>query len=79
MPKKKRAAKPARKTSPVAKLPASIQSAMKSTAGWREREILKNAKKIEIKGDNIRVDTGRKTGSPTDVGVFNAKRRQWTN
>ena len=52
---------------------------MKSDAGYREKEILSHAKKITIQGDNIKIDTGRKTGSPTDFGVFNVRRKAWTN
>ena len=84
MPIKKKAKKVGTKlkkaaTNPLSKIPASIRQSMRLQAGYREREILSHAKKITIQGDNIKIDTGRKTGSPTDSGVFNVKRRAWTN
>lgn len=77
MPAKKKPTKPAKKINPIAKLPASVQNAMRNGAGWREKEVMKNAKRITIIDDLIKVDTGRKTGSPTDHATFSSKHRQW--
>lgn len=47
-------------------------------SGYREREILGNAKSVtKVKtsdGFAYKIDTGRKTGSPTDYGVWHPKK-----
>jgi|GEM_PF-3546204 len=80
-PTKKAAAKKpikARKVNPISLLPAETRKAMRLGAGWREREIMKKANRVEISGNHIKVETNV-SGSMTDFGVFDSKRKIWVN